>query len=154
MKKPFVASAAVLLLASCATSSRDPALERYRPCPSLSGCITLNVSAPDASRAAGRPVLLVTSGGVRSIGATDEDGIFLAPKELVGRDALALLLCWDARSLACTAVRLDNGDAAVYDWLNVTLPANPLMHRSQARSATPESMVPLPAPTPTPAPVP
>ena len=150
MKKALVASAAALLFSACASSRRDPALEHYRPCLSASGCITLNVSAPDASHAAKTPVFLVTRSGVRSLGLTDEDGIFLVPKELVKGDALALLFCWDPRSLACAAVRLDNGDAAAYDLLNVTLPGNRLLHRSQARSATQEMMVPLPAPTPSP----
>lgn len=128
---PLVGGA--VFLASCSAARRDPALDHFRPCPSPEGCITFNVSGPVSEHAAKTPVFLAAATGVRQVGTTDEDGIFLAPKSLVKGNAVALLFCWDPRSLACAAVRLDNGDAALYDWLNVTLPANRLLHRSQVR---------------------
>lgn len=142
-------ASALLLTAGCASARRDAALDHYRPCTAPEGCITFNVSGPAAEHAVKTPVFLATAAGVRQVGTTDEDGIFLAPKK-IAKDALALLFCWDARSLACAAVRLDNGDAAAYDWLNVTLPANRLLHRSQARAANRDLSVPLPPAPPPP----
>jgi hypothetical protein len=106
-------------------------------CPNPSECVTFNVSdASGAEHPAGAPVFIVAHTGVSPIGHTNAEGLFLVPRSLLSsHESAALLFCWDPRSLACTAVRLDVGSASTYDWLNVTLPANRLIHRSQAHSA-------------------
>jgi hypothetical protein len=108
--------------------------------------VTFRVNvAPPAEQPRRTPVLLVSTSGLAPAGETDDDGILVVPKtQLTAPGLSALLFCWDGRSLACTAVRLDSGAAATYDWLNVSLPANPLVHRSQA----------LPSPRATPIPSP
>ncbi|TFH66565.1 MAG: hypothetical protein E4G90_02865 [Gemmatimonadales bacterium] len=102
-------------------------------------------SASHTDQPHGTPVFLLSSTGISELGTTDADGLFLLTKaQLTAPSLTALLFCWDTRSLACTAVRLDSRTVALYDWLNVSLPANPLLHRSQA----------LPSPSATPIPTP
>lgn len=143
----LVPALGLLLLSGVACSHRrlpDPSYAR--PCPSPEGCVTFRVYAAGAAdQPHGTPVFLLSASGISALGATDDDGVFLLPKsELSAPGLSALLFCWDARSLACTAVRLDSRAVSSYDWLNVSLPANPLMHRSQA----------LPSPQSTPPPTP
>ncbi len=133
--RSVVLAAALGSLAVAACSLRPAASPaEVRPCPSPGGCVTFRVyAAPPAEQPHGTPVLLASSAGISALGMTDEDGIFVLPRAALGAPGLsALLFCWDARSLACTAVRLDSGTVSTYDWLNVSLPANPLLHRSQA----------------------
>jgi hypothetical protein len=82
---------------------------------------------------------------VSSFGSTDSEGLLVVARTTLSAPGLSVLLfCWDTRSDACTAVRLDSGTIASYDWVNVTLPANRLTRRSQAH--------PAPHTTPTPSP--
>ena len=133
------------LAAACAHDRlADPSYSR--PCPSPEGCVTFRVEGPaPGDRPRGTPVFLVSGSGVSPLGSTDEDGILVLPRTgLTAPGRSVLLFCWDDRSEACTAVRLDSGTVATYDWVNVTLPANRLTRRSQAHPA-PRS-TPLPQP--------
>lgn len=136
-----------LLSVSC-THSRlmDPTYSR--PCPSPEGCVTFHVaSTTSADQPRDTPVFLVSGSGVSPFGSTDAEGLLLVPKATLSAPGLTVLLfCWTSRSDACTAIRLDSGTITSYDWVNVTLPANSLIRRSQAHPAP----HPTPAPNPTP----
>lgn len=147
MSASIRAALALLLLPLAACAHREAMeLSSVRPCPAPAGCVTFRAYAPPpAEQPSGTPVFLVSASGLSSLGTTGEDGVIVLPKTQLRAPGLsALLFCWDGRSLACTAVRLDSGAVATYDWLNVSLPANPLVHRSQA----------LPSPKATPIPDP
>ena len=102
-------------------------------------------SASGTDQPHGTPVLLLSPGDISELGATDGEGLFLLTREQLTAPGLtALLFCWDTRSLACTAVRLDSRAVASNDWLNVGLPANPLLHRSQALPSPPATPIPTP----------
>ncbi len=139
------AAASLIPVLACAHADRAQAIS-YRPCPSSSGCVSFVVSKSNSTEPVpASPIFLLASGAIQPVGVTDSAGVFLAPRELLtSPGASALLFCWDQRSLACTAVRLDTGTAATYDLLNVTLPANPLIHRSQAHASPQASPVPHP----------
>ena len=149
MRLPFhcllAVSLASLLSASCA---HTPATDQShsRPCPSLEGCVTFRVTGvASADQPHDTPVFLLAGSGLSSFGSTDSEGILVAPKSALTVPGLsALLFCWDTRSDACTAVRLDSGTIASYDWVNVTLPANRLTRRSQAHPAPHATPIPSP----------
>ena len=133
-----------LVSVSCA---HRPATDRpsSRPCPSPEGCVTFRVTAAATDQPRDTPVLLVSGSGFSSFGSTDSEGILVVPKSaLTVPGQSVLLFCWDTRSEACTAVRLDSGTIASYDWVNVTLPANRLTRRSQARPAPHATPIPSP----------
>ena len=143
----LVPALCILLLSAVACSHNRLADPSYaRPCPSPEGCVTFRVySAGAADQPHGTPVFLLSASGISPLGATDDDGVFLLPKaDLEAPGLLALHFCWDTRSLACTAVRLDSHAVSSYDWLNVSLPANPLLHRSQALPSPQATPVPRP----------
>ncbi len=140
----FAVGLGSLISASCA---HRPAADSSvsRPCPSPEGCVTFRVTAAGTDQPRDTPVLLVSGSGVSSFGSTDSEGILLVPKSaLTVPGHSVLLFCWDTRSEACTAVRLDSGAIASYDWVNVTLPANRLTRRSQARPAPHATPIPSP----------
>lgn len=133
---------ASLAAASC-THSRPVDRSSPHPCSSPEGCVTFRVQgAAPGDQPHDTPVLLVSGSGVSAFGSTDSEGILVVPKPaLAAPGASVLLFCWDNRSEACTAVRLDSGTITSYDWVNVSLPANRLTRRSQAHqslSATPK----------------
>lgn len=136
---------ASLMVAAC-THTRPVDRSSPHPCPSPEGCVTFRVQgAAPADQPHDTPVLLVSGSGVSPFGSTDSEGILVVPKSLLAApDVSVLLFCWDNRSEACTAVRLDSGTIPSYDWVNVSLPANRLTRRSQAHQA--------PSPTPRPSP--
>lgn len=136
-------SLASLLSASCGHTSPTDQLHS-RPCPSAEGCVTFRVTgAAPADQARDTPVFTGAGSGVSSFGSTDSEGILVIPKSVLTAPGLfVLLFCWDTRSDACTAVRLDSGTIASYDWVNVTLPANRLTRRSQARPAPHATPIP------------
>jgi len=141
----LVVSLASLLSAACAHGPAvDPSYAR--PCPSPDGCVTFRVTgAESADQPRDTPVFLVAGAGVSYFGSTDSAGILVIPKgTLTAPGHLVLLFCWDSRSEACTAVRLDSGAIATYDWVNVSLPVNRLTRRSQAHPAP--QATPLPSP--------
>ena len=134
-----------VLSASCAHApAKDPSYTR--PCPAPEGCVTFRVAGPaSADQPRDTPVLLVAAAGASSFGTTDSEGILVVPRRALAAPGLsALLFCWDTRSDACTAVRLDSGAVASYDWVNVTLPANRLTRRSQAHPAPHATPIPSP----------
>ena len=144
--RPLLAASLVSLLSmSCAhTPATDPSYAR--PCPSPDGCVTFRVAgAASADQPRDTPVFLVAGSGVSFFGSTDSEGILVVPKSALTAPGLsALLFCWDTRSEACTAIRLDSGTIASYDWVNVTLPANRLTRRSQAHPAPHATPIPPP----------
>lgn len=117
-----------------------------QPCPSPEGCVTFRVvGAASGDQPRDTPVFLVSGSGVSSFGSTDADGLLLVPKATLAVPGLSVLLfCWTSRSDACTAIRLDSGTIASYDWVNVTLPANSLTRRSQAHPVPPSTPIPTP----------
>ena len=138
-------SLASLLSVSCAhTPATDQSYSR--PCPSPEGCVTFRVIDPaSADQPRETPVFLVAGSGVSSFGSTDSEGVLVVPKSVLTAPAHSVLLfCWDTRSEACTAVRLDSGIVVSYDWVNVTLPANRLTRRSQTRPAPHATPIPSP----------
>lgn len=141
----LVVGLASLLSAACAHApATDPSYAR--PCPSPDGCVTFRVTgAEPADQPRDTPVFLVAGPGVSYFGSTDSEGILVIPKgALTAPGHLVLLFCWDTRSEACTAVRLDSGAIANYDWVNVSLPVHQLTRRSQAHPAP--RATPLPSP--------
>jgi hypothetical protein len=148
MKRILFITFAVPVLGALACAHAPGHLEREIPCAASTGCLTFRVSDDSGSRAAaGAPVLLAAGGEMNPLGRTDEDGLFSIAKERLASGSV-ILFCWDPTSLACTAVRLDTHTATAYEWLNVTLPKNRLVHRSQAVAApdgaSPSSRPPLP----------
>ncbi len=139
----FLAALVASLMAAACTHSRAIDRSSPHPCPSREGCVTFRVqgSAP-TEQPHDTPVLLVSDFGVSPFGSTDAEGIIVVSKSDLAAPGLSVLLfCWDNRSEACTAVRLDSGTITSYDWVNVSLPANRLTRRSQAHqspSATPK----------------
>jgi hypothetical protein len=115
---------AVMLLSNVACTHGDQTrLIPFRPCPSSAGCVTFVVYKPNSAELmVGAPVLLIGGPNVTQVGVTDDAGVFLSPKDLLTKQgASALLFCWDARSLGCTAVRLDTGVVSGFDLLNIIL---------------------------------
>lgn len=144
LRIPLTVLLGAFLSASCAHApATDPSYSR--PCPSPDGCVTFRVTGTAADPPRATPVLLVSGSGVSALGSTDSEGVVVVPKSTLTAPGLSVLLfCWDSRSDACTAVRLDSGAVASYDWVNVTLPANRLTRRSQARPAPHATRIPSP----------
>jgi hypothetical protein len=147
MNRHFARSSSVAFLLGsllACTHVREAEIPPPPPCPAPEGCVTFSVFNPtDRKPVANAPVFLISGSQLQPAGTTDSDGLFLAPKNLLtSPPGSALLFCWDTQNLACTAVRLDSRRVLTYNWLNIDLPTNRIIPRSQA--------FPTDSPTPVP----
>ena len=71
----------------------------------------------------GASILLISRGGTKSLGATDQRGEYRALKaDLREKQGIALLVCFQDSNTDCSAVRLEDGEVLAFDELSINVP--------------------------------